>query len=155
MYLIWGAPSGVADDPDLMEHDVPCRCMSLFLRFEVSWRLLQTAQKCQHLYIYICVRSCSLKPAFCVFLYQLDIHSASYVSVSKPANYSDCVFSAGIFSYAKSATKTRFHIPLCTRICLYVYAGTTWTSDCREFTQRTERDGVTDCGSCGIFVARK
>jgi hypothetical protein len=136
-----------------MEHDVPYRCMTLSLRFEVSWRLLQTAQNCHHLYIYICVRSCSLKPPFCVFLYQLDIHSAPYASVSKPASYSDFVFSARIFSYAKPATKTRFYIPPC--IYLYLGAGTMCTSECREFTQRTTRDGVTDCGNCGIFVPRK
>jgi hypothetical protein len=154
MYLIWGARSGVADDPDLTEHDVPFRRMTISLRFEVSWPLLQTAQNCHHLYtyIYICVRSCSLKPAFCVFPYQLDIHSAPYVSVSKPASYTDFVFSKRIFSKAKPMTKTRFYIPLC--ICLHVCAGT-----CELLTAGSllseGSDGVTDCGSCGIFVPRK
>ena len=149
MYLIWGARSGVADDPDLMEHDVPCRCMTpCFSKYRGVFYKRHTTVIT---YTYVSGRAVlSLHSA--LFLYQLDIHSTPYVSVSKPASYTDFVFSARIFRTLIQRQKQGFTFH-CVYVCTYMLE---W---CGLLTAgslgRTERDGVTDCGSCGIFVPRK
>ena len=158
MYLIRGARSGISDDTDLMEHDVPCRSMTLSLVSMYCGVFFKEHRTViSHKNTYVPGRA-ALSLSYACFPTNLIFIQLLMSQVqSQPVT----LILSSLLGYLRT-TRCRkrqqqkqgftFH---CVYVCMY-NADKIGTSDYRAFTaeQRREREGITGRGSCGIFVPR-